>query len=164
MLLRLLLFGVSIFSHRPEIQMQSFPPGGPDIYLLFTSSYIHIPRMAGGVCVHFDCGKGSSSKRIKGFSFMHRGNDKAGWVSAAGASPGSMMGEAGKHLSSPFSGRKLGWLRGRRTRGHSWEDILATMFFLCPLFGPLHVFCPSFPQRKTPVCIVLLLGSSATVE
>lgn len=151
--------------------MQTFPPtpGGPDTHLLFTSIYIHIPRMAagwGGVGTGcFDCEKDCSSKRIKGSSFMHLGNEEAGWVTAAAASMASAMEKAGMCISpllSPCLGRLAGnwsgwwegglevtvrWHLGRRVPP-SFPLWLATRYFALrsPLRTSIHTVLP--PARQ----------------
>lgn len=119
-------------------------------YLLFTSSYIHIPRMARGVCGWFDCEKGSSSRRIKGSSFMHMENDKAGWVTTAVSSQGSAMAEmeaalflsplVSLHLLEPvryWPGLGEGEGLAATLRGHLGHSV--------PLLSPLWYSTPILP-------------------
>jgi len=108
----------------------------------------------------FGCEKGSSSKRSRGSSFTRPGNERAGQVTAAAASPASAVGEAGMRVPSPcFSlSDGTGWalvrLGGRgRTGGHSWRA--SWLRLALPVVSPAAVPCPRRPPS---------LGGSAAGE
>lgn len=140
----LLLFRVSLFSHRPEIQTQTLPPVDQVFTCFSWASTFIFPELQGWEGTCFACEKGSSSKRIKVLlSCIWRMVKQGGWL-WPWLSWGQRWQRQGRHspFLSPFlftfggASRKLEWLRGRRRRP-PLEDISTTVFLLCPLFIPV---------------------------
>lgn len=159
----LLLFRVSLFSDRPEIQTQALPPVDQVFTCFSWASTSIFPECRDGRA-HVLPVKREAFPRGLRINCI-RGMVKQGgwlWLWLSWGQLWQRQGRLSPFLSSPLftfggAGRKLEWLRGRERRP-VLEDSL-------PPVSPLHPYSSAccFPRWR-PGSDCSLLGSSATVE
>lgn len=141
-----------------KFKCRLFPPCGPDIYLLFTSIYIHIPRMVGRGGGHVLTLKRAVLPRgLKVLLSCIWGMIKQGGWLLQWLPWGQWWERQGSLFPflSPFlsplggTGRKLVWLRGRRrTKGHCWRASRPQCSSLIPPLARYTHFALHFPKRR----------------
>lgn len=148
LLLHSLPLGVSLFSHRPEIQMQTFSPVGQIFTCFSKASTFIFPEWQGvstvkravlprGLKVLLSCVQGR--KKPDGSCCGAEGGDRNGAL----LSP---------HSAFVGAGRKSGWLWEKKGPEATLTGSFFAVLLPCLPFGLSDVLCPSYPQLKAAAC------------